>query len=84
MVIAGSTTTSWIEKNPEICGGDACIRRTRIMVWLLIELQRQGMTDPELIESYPGLSFADLEAAREYARLHPDEIERAIRESEAA
>jgi hypothetical protein len=27
---AMSTATSWIEKHADVCGGDACIRRTRI------------------------------------------------------
>ena len=77
-------TTSWVEKNAEVCGGDACVRQTRIMVWLLLDLRQQGVSDEELLESYPSLTTEDLEAAWEYVRLHLDEIEEAIRLHEAA
>ena len=29
------TEHSWIQKNPDVCGGDACIRNTRVPVWAL-------------------------------------------------
>jgi Protein of unknown function (DUF433) len=31
-----------IEARPEVCGGEACIVRTRIPVWLLENARRQG------------------------------------------
>src|SRR5712692_2863160 len=30
------TEDSWIQKTPDICGGDACIRNTRLPVWSLV------------------------------------------------
>jgi uncharacterized protein (DUF433 family) len=47
-----------------------------------VAFQRQGVTDADLMENYPGLTSADLAAAWEYARLHPDEIEEAIAANE--
>jgi hypothetical protein len=28
---------SWIEKTPGVCGGDACVRKTGITVWGLVD-----------------------------------------------
>ena len=33
---------SWIQKTPGVIGGDACIRNTRIAVWMLVEAKRLG------------------------------------------
>jgi uncharacterized protein (DUF433 family) len=74
---------SWIQKTPGVCGGDACIRKTRITVWMLVEAQRLGFSDEELRTRYdPPLSQADLDAAWKYFEHHSDEIEQAIRENE--
>jgi uncharacterized protein (DUF433 family) len=75
---------SWVEKTPGVCGGDACIRKTRIPVWGLIEWRRLGLSDAEIREQHPDLTPADLEAAWEYYAQHPEEIDQAIRENEAA
>ena len=79
------SAASWIQKTPGVIGGDACIRATRIAVWMLVVAQRLGMSDEELRTRYdPPLSQADLEAAWEYYEKHPEEIEQAIREHEDA
>jgi uncharacterized protein (DUF433 family) len=78
-----TTATSWISKKPDRCGGDACIRDTRLPVWTLQEVRRLGASDAELLESYPGLTVADLEAAWEYQRFNRLEIERNIWENQA-
>ena len=82
VVFAGPGGAPLIRKTPDVCGGDACVRETRIMVWLLVALKRQGMTDAALLENYPGLTHEDLAAAWEYARLHPGEIEEGIAANE--
>lgn len=73
-----------IENTPGVCGGDACIARTRIPVWLLEELRRQGASEAEILHSYPTLRAQDLVNAWAYVRNHQDEIERSIRENEEA
>lgn len=75
---------SWISKTPGVCGGDACVRKTRISVWGLVERRRLGASDEQLLEQIQGLTPDDLGAAWEYAAAHPEEIEHAIRENEAA
>jgi uncharacterized protein (DUF433 family) len=82
VVLAGPADEPLIRKTADVCGGDACIREMQIMVWLLAAFRRQGMTDAQLLENYPGLTGADLAAAWEYARLHSSEIEEAIAANE--
>lgn len=77
-----ATATSWISKQPDRCGGDACVRETRIPVWGLVRFRQLGLTDAELLKSYPTLSPEDLHAAWDYAATHVAEIEQSIRENE--
>ncbi len=73
-----------VESNPDVCGGEPCIVRTRIPVWVLVQAKRQGATDAALLRNYPTLRAEDLASAWAYARAHSDEIEREITENEAA
>jgi uncharacterized protein (DUF433 family) len=73
-----------ITKTPGVCGGDACIAKTRIPVWLMVSYRRQGSSDAELLDFYPHLSAADLVNVWAYADAHPTEIEEAIRKNEEA
>jgi uncharacterized protein (DUF433 family) len=54
-----SNGSSGITKNPGVCGGDACCAGTRIPVWLLVSLRRQGSSDAKLLTFSPDLSAAD-------------------------
>ena len=76
------TTTSWISKKPDRCGGDACVRDSRITVWGIVNYRRLGLSDEQIIEAIQGLTAADLEAAWEYAAANAAEIDRDIRENE--
>jgi uncharacterized protein (DUF433 family) len=78
-----TVTASWISKKPDRCGGDACIRETRIPVWVLVGYRRLGASDADILQAYPGLTPADLEAAGDYAAANREEIDGAIRENEA-
>lgn len=73
-----------IESNPGVCGGEPCIVRTRIPVWILVQGRRLGKSEADLLQAYPTLRAEDLINAWSYARSHMDEIERHIRENEAA
>ena len=70
-----------IEKTPDVCGGSACIRKTRIPVWLLVEAKQIGYSEADLLISYPTLSATDLTNAWTYAAAFPQEIEAEIREN---
>ncbi|MBK7929616.1 MAG: DUF433 domain-containing protein [Bryobacterales bacterium] len=71
-----------IEARAEVCGGAACIVRTRIPVWVLEQARRLGTSEQELLGAYPGLRAEDVENAWVYARLHGAEMEAAIGENE--
>lgn len=73
-----------IESIQSVCGGEACIVRTRIPVWLLEQARRHGVSEADLLDTYPTLRAADLANAWGYIRSHPEEIERNIRENETA
>jgi uncharacterized protein (DUF433 family) len=73
-----------IRKTPGVIGGDACVRRTRIAVWMLVEGKKLGRTDADLLTDFPDLTQEDLDAAWAYYAVHPDEIETAIRENNEA
>lgn len=53
--------------NPNILGGKACIRGMRIPVSLVVNLIANGMTNDEIIEEYPDLEAADVQASLRYA-----------------
>lgn len=73
-----------IESNPNVCGGEPCIVRTRVPVWLLVQAKRQGTSEAELLRSYPTLRAEDLANAWAYARGHRDDIESQIIANETA
>jgi uncharacterized protein (DUF433 family) len=73
-----------IEATPGVCGGDPRIAGTRIPVWTLEQYRRLGMTEAQLLASYPELRAADLVNAWTYVAAHPGEIDRQIRENEEA
>ena len=66
------------ERTPGVCGGEACLGKTRIAVWMLEEARRQGVSDGEVLQDYPGLCAADLAVAWAYVDAHLEEIESAI------
>lgn len=77
-------TEPLIRKTPDVIGGEACIRRSRIAVFMLVEWRQLGRTDAELLTYYPDLTQADLDAAWAYYAGHRDEIDSAIRENNEA
>jgi uncharacterized protein (DUF433 family) len=76
------TTEDVIRKTPGVMGGEACVRATRITVWVLVGYRKLGVTDERLLEFYPTLTQVDLNAAWAYYRDHTAEIEDAIRRNE--
>jgi len=61
-------------------GGYACIRDTRIALWTIISLRKQGADDEELLLDFPGLTRFDLLAAQAYYQANRDEIDTIISE----
>jgi uncharacterized protein (DUF433 family) len=73
-----------IEKTPGVAGGEACIVRTRVPVWLLENYRRLGWNEARILDNYPTLRASDLVNAWAYGDAHQEEIERAIRANEEA
>jgi uncharacterized protein (DUF433 family) len=73
-----------IESDTAVCGGAPCIVRTRIPVWALVQARHLGMSEADLLYSYPTLRAEDLVNAWGYYRTHQDEIEQQIQDNEDA
>ena len=78
------STESWIQRSPEVCGGEPCVRNTRHTVSGLVAWRRLGLSDAQIREHYPDLTEADLTLSWSYYGAHTEEIDRAIKEDEEA
>ncbi len=70
-----------IEKTVGVCGGSACIIRTRIPVWTLVSFKKSNMNNRALLDAYPTLSQQDLNNAWVYYRANKKEIDIDIQEN---
>jgi uncharacterized protein (DUF433 family) len=73
-----------IESDPLVSGGEPCVVRTRIPVWVLVQARNLGLSEAEILRSYPTLRADDLANSWAYYRSHRDEIDNQIRDNEAA
>jgi uncharacterized protein (DUF433 family) len=73
-----------IDSRQDVCGGEPCIVRTRIPIWLLEQARRLGASEQALLAAYPTLRAEDLVNAWAYVRSHTAEIDLQIAENEAA
>lgn len=60
-------TSDRIEIHPKVMLGKPMIRGTRIPLELLVAKLRDGTTQEDLLDAYPRLTQADIEAAIRYA-----------------
>ncbi|MGB9873248.1 MAG: DUF433 domain-containing protein [Anaerolineae bacterium] len=67
---------SRIEVNPNVLLGKPVIARTRIPVYLILNLLASGYDFQRIMEAYPGLTEEDIRAALEYAeqRMRYEEV----------
>ena len=84
VVLSLGQSVPGIETTPDVCGGEPCIVRTRIPVWILVQSKRLGMNEADILRSYPTLRAEDLANAWAYERLHQEEIDRQIADNEKA
>jgi uncharacterized protein (DUF433 family) len=73
-----------IESNPGVSGGEPCVVHTRIPVWVLVQARQLGISEADLLRSYPSLHAEDLVNAWAYYRAYRQEIEQQIQENESA
>jgi len=64
------STQHWRERitvDPFVCHGKACIKGTRIMVSVILDNLAEGVTEGDILKSYPSLVPDDIKAAIAYA-----------------
>jgi uncharacterized protein (DUF433 family) len=64
-----------ITRNPEVLGGKPIIRGTRIAVELVNDWLESGVPREQILEDYPHLTAADLEAAAKFIAAQRARIE---------
>jgi uncharacterized protein (DUF433 family) len=57
----------YITVNPNICHGQACIKGTRVMVSVILDNLAAGVSQDEILRSYPSLNRESIQAAIAYA-----------------
>ena len=79
------TEKSWIQKAPNVCGGNACVRDTRIPVWSVVRAFQLGASVADLRAYFvTPLSAEDVQLALKYYDEHAEEIDNEIRLNEEA
>src|SRR5438045_9430283 len=63
-----------IESRPGVCGGEPCVVRTRIPVWVLEQARRLGTSESEFLQAIPTLRAEVLANASSYVRSDGEEI----------
>ncbi len=66
--------TGRITMNPEQCGGKPCIRGMRIRVVDVLDMLGSGMTEAEILESFPYLEREDILASIQFAAKRMDKV----------
>jgi len=60
-----------VVQDPEIRGGEPCIRGTRIGAYEIAGMLKRGASEDEILEGYPSLKREQLELARIFAQAYP-------------
>ncbi|WP_338834810.1 hypothetical protein MHLNE_11170 [Moorella humiferrea] len=55
--------------DPSVCHGKACIKGTRIPVSVILDNLAEGISQEEILKSYPSLSLEDIQAAIAYGAM---------------
>ena len=56
-----------VVSDPAICHGRACVKGTRITAAVILDNLAAGLSNSEILKSYPSLTIDDLNAALSYA-----------------
>jgi uncharacterized protein (DUF433 family) len=73
----------YVERRPNVQGGEPVIRGTRFPIRsVVVYVYRQGMTPEEMVREWKHLTLAQVYDALSYYFDHKAEIDRLIRESE--
>jgi len=76
MATPANTVYAHITKDPEVCGGSACIDHTRIRVIDVVQAQSEGHTPEQIQDLFAvKLTLAQVYSALAYADENREEIE---------
>jgi uncharacterized protein (DUF433 family) len=79
------TVYSHITKDPEVCGGRACVDGTRIRVMDIVALLEEGYAPEKMLNVFAvPLTLAQVHAALAYYYDHKEEIETSFAEQDQA
>ena len=67
-----------IISDPHICGGDPCIKGTRIPVHIILSHLAAGDTFEVILKNFPRITLEDIKACLEYASFLATEKEMII------
>ncbi len=56
-----------ITVDPNVCHGRPCIAGTRVMVSVVLDNVAAGVSQEEILKSYPTITAADIQAALQFA-----------------
>ena len=77
------TAYAHINKDPKVCGGNACIDGTRIRVMDIVCLLQEGHVPEQMVNVFSArLTLGQVHAALAYYYDHRDEIEEAFAEED--
>ena len=57
----------YIVANPSICHGKPTFKGTRVMIWQVLDMLREGLSLQEILQAFPSLKSRDVKAALSYA-----------------
>ena len=63
-----------IESLAGVSGGEPCVVRTRIPVWVLYRMREQAVSEADILRAFPTLRAEDLANAWHYASAHQSEL----------
>jgi len=85
MATAARKVYPHITKDPEVCGGKACIDGTRIRVMDIVALEREGYVPENMLNVFAvPLTLGQVYAALSYYHDHKAEIEHSFTEAHEA
>lgn len=64
-----------ITHDPAVMGGKPCIRSLRVTAGTIVGLLAAGRSHEEILQAYPYLEAADIQAALAYAAWRSEEID---------
>ncbi len=57
-----------IVRDPEICGGQPTIKGTRVLVTVILDYLKEGISFDEILESFPSITREDIQEIITYAK----------------